>query len=53
MSAGAATQFHFDTVIHFTSAAQVDQAKSFTDLLTVLEETGKSNIQLFMYFSGS
>lgn len=28
MSEGAATQFHFDTVIHCTSAAQVEQAES-------------------------
>lgn len=39
MSAGAATQFHFDTVIHVTSAAQVEQAESFTNLHTALEKT--------------
>lgn len=39
MSAVAATQFHFDTVIHLTSAAQVWEAESFINLFTVLEET--------------
>lgn len=35
MSAVAATQFNFDTVIHFLSAAQVDQAESLTIFHTV------------------
>lgn len=38
MSAGAASQFHFDTVIHVTSAAQVEQAESFTNLSLYLKK---------------
>lgn len=38
MSAGAATQFHFDTVFHVTPAAQLEREESFTYLLPVLEK---------------
>lgn len=37
MSAGAASQFHFDTVLQVTSAAQVEQAESSTNLSLYLK----------------
>lgn len=55
MGAGAATQFYFDTVIRVTSAAQVEQAESLTNLLAVPGKkiTLQYLIQLFLYLSDS
>lgn len=38
MSAGAASKFHFDTVIHVTSAAEVERAESYTNLSQYLKQ---------------
>lgn len=55
MGAGAATQFYFDTVIRVTSAAQVEQAESLTNLLTVPGKkiTSQYLIQFFLHLSDS